>query len=111
MSKPTRPGTLPRMSPTMQAVFDRVAREDAHLGDAMKLPWALAQANFHVTASRWYKGDPAKSRIERFAVPCPEHEMQAIRVSQKSGGRKGTLWLLGSGPGCRPPAARGGPAR
>jgi acetyl esterase/lipase len=89
--------SLPRMSPTMQAVFDRVAREDAHLGDAMKLPWAQAQANFHVTASRWYKGDPAKSRLERFAVPCPEHEMQAIRVSQKSGGRKGTLLFLHGG--------------
>ena len=97
MSKPNGPGTPPRMSPTMQAVFDRVAREDAHLGDAMKLPWAQAQANFHVTASRWYKGDAKKSKIERFLVPCPEHDMPAVRVSPKQGGRQGTLLFLHGG--------------
>ncbi len=87
----------PRMSPTMQAVFDRVAREDAHLGDAMALSWRQAQANFHVTASRWYKGNAKKSTIERFAVPCPEHEMQAIRVSQKQKARPGTILFLHGG--------------
>ena len=97
MSKPKGPNTPPRMSPTMQAVFDRVAREDAHLGDAMKLPWQQSQANFHVTASRWYKGDTKKSMIERFTVPCPEHEMPALRVSQIKGGRPGTLLFLHGG--------------
>ena len=92
---PTPPA--PRMSSTMQAVFDRVAREDAHLGDAMKLPWQQAQANFHVTASRWYKGDSKRSKIERFVIPCPDHEMPALRVSQIKGGRQGTLLFLHGG--------------
>lgn len=86
-----------RMSADMEAIFNRIQKEDAHLPNPMLIPWAQAQLNFHQTAARWNRVDQQQFRIEYFSVPCPARQMAAVRLARKEGGRSGTLLYLHGG--------------
>lgn len=91
------PAPVLRMSASMESIFYRIQKEDAHLPNPMLIPWAQAQLNFHQTAARWNRVDEQQFRIEYFSVPCPARQMAAVRLARKEGGRSGTLLYLHGG--------------
>jgi acetyl esterase/lipase len=77
-----------RMSPTMQVIFDRIAREDRHLPNPMAIPVAEARRQFVQTTERWNTFD--RKRHDR--SPCHSgvgHEIPALRIAKRADGRRG----------------------
>jgi acetyl esterase/lipase len=92
-----------RMTPTMARTFQRILTEDAHLPNQMHLPMAQARLHNAVASSRWRYKDDGSLNISFFSIPCPRHDMAAVRLTRKVGARKGTLlfihgggWVFGS---------------
>ena len=85
------------MSPTMKAIFDRIADEDRHLPNPMQIPVADARRQFERTTERWNRFDRKRYTIDRFTIPGPGHAIPALRIARKGNGRKGTLMYLHGG--------------
>lgn len=87
----------PRMSPGMEAIFDRLQKEDAGLPNPMLVPLAQAHAGFNQTAARWNRVDARQFQIEYFSLPGPARQMDGVRVVHKTSTRSGTLLYLHGG--------------
>lgn len=92
-----------RMTPTMERTFQRILKEDAYLPNQMLLPMAQARIHNALASSRWRYKDDGTLDISFFSIPCPGHDMAAVRLSRKAGARNGTLlfihgggWVFGS---------------
>jgi acetyl esterase/lipase len=91
------PRTGLRMSPTMQAIFERIQSEDGHLPNLLQLPLPEARRQFERTNERWNTIDRKRYSIERFSIPGAGHEVPALRIAAKAGGHKGSLLYLHGG--------------
>ena len=86
-----------RMSDAMAAIFQRLQKEDAHLPNPMQIPLDQARTNFNASNARWNHIDTAAFAIDYFTIPCPAHQMPAVRIAPQAGARKGTLLYLHGG--------------
>jgi acetyl esterase/lipase/DNA-binding transcriptional regulator YhcF (GntR family) len=97
-----------RMTPALQALWQRVQAEDAHLPDITTLPLPAARAQFEATNARWNARLPrgAAARSARFTIATPTgRTLDALRVAPPGGRRaaRGTVlhlhgggWVFGS---------------
>ena len=86
-----------RMTASMEAVFNRIQKEDGHLPNPMLIPLEQAHLNFRLINERWNRVDEALFQIDYFSVPCPARQMPAVRVVRKKDARNGTLLYLHGG--------------
>jgi acetyl esterase/lipase/DNA-binding GntR family transcriptional regulator len=87
----------PRMSAAMEAIFKRLQDEDGRLPNLLELPLPQARLQFEQIHERWNRIDRGRYLIERFSIPGPTHDLPALRMARKSGGRSGTLLYLHGG--------------
>jgi len=86
-----------RMTASMETVFNRIQKEDAHLPNPMLIPLEQAHANFNQINARWNQVDDTQFQIDYFSVPCPTRQMPAVRIARKKDAREGTLLYLHGG--------------
>ncbi|MDO8248342.1 MAG: alpha/beta hydrolase fold domain-containing protein [Rhodoferax sp.] len=87
-----------RMSADMEAIFNRIQKEDAHLPNPMLIPLEEARVNFNRTSARWNQVNRQQFQVDNLLVSGPARQMAAVRVACKAGGRDGTvLYLHGGG--------------
>ncbi|MFZ4288600.1 alpha/beta hydrolase fold domain-containing protein [Variovorax sp. HJSM1_2] len=86
-----------RMSSSMEAVFLRLQKEDAHLPNPMTIPLAQARLNFNAINERWNRLDGLDVAVEHFTIPSPSGGIAGVRVAPKTGGKPGTLVYLHGG--------------
>jgi acetyl esterase/lipase/DNA-binding GntR family transcriptional regulator len=92
----------PCMTASLQALWQRVLAEDAHLPDVMTLPPAAARRQYEATNERWNAVLPrgARTRCEFFAIPAPAgRTLDAVRIAPPGGARaaKGQIVYLHGG--------------
>ena len=103
-----------RMTPALEALFRRVAAEDAALPDITTLPTADGRRQFEAVNERWNVRLPrgAAARVEHFTIPAPPRVgrpagagIAAVRVRPpgRASEAKGTIlhlhgggWVFGS---------------
>ena len=78
---PVSPPPVLKMAPEMQAIFERLQQEDAHLPVITTLDRAAAIAQFGKVNERWNRIAEANYRITRFDIPAPNGKpLGALRI-------------------------------
>lgn len=97
---PNTPAAPLKMAPEMQAIFDRLQKEDAHLPVITTLPRATAIAQFGKVNERWNRIAESDYRIERFDIPAAGgKKIGALRIEHRKAhdAAAGTLFHIHGG--------------
>ena len=92
-----------RMLPALEALWQRVRAEDAHLPDVMTLAASVGRRQYEQTNTRWNAALPrgARARCETFDIPAPTGgTIEALRVAPPGGlraAKANIVYLHGGG--------------